>query len=155
MFSAIRFIVIWNLFIDINFFVLVYNFAIQDENQGTLDYKIVAIVTFLCIFSPYWITYSALLTIRNSVGSYAPDIMKSNSCMKRISKIIFLTFIGPLTTLVSQLIIGIGDILTIILTLLVCIDLKRVKAVKRRSESMAAWILDLDVSHLGNVNTLE
>ena len=75
MYSAIRFIVIWNLFIDINFFRLVYDKAIDIENQGTLDYKIVSIVTFLCITSPYWITYSALVTIRNSLDSYAPDTM--------------------------------------------------------------------------------
>ena len=70
MLSAIRFIVIWNLFIDINFFLKVYDYAIQDENQDRPDYKIVSIVTFLCITSPYWITYSALLTIRNAAGSY-------------------------------------------------------------------------------------
>ena len=68
--------------------------------------------------------------------------------MKWLSKIIFLTFVGPLTTLVSQLIIGIGDVLTIILTILFCIDLKRVKLVKKKSESMAAWVLDLDDSEL-------
>jgi hypothetical protein len=31
MFSSIRFIVIWNLFIDINFFTLVYNLAVREE----------------------------------------------------------------------------------------------------------------------------
>ena len=32
MFSAIRFIVIWNLVIDINFFKLVYDFAVHEDN---------------------------------------------------------------------------------------------------------------------------
>jgi hypothetical protein len=132
--SSIRFIVIWNLFIDINFFIYVYKFAILPENRERYDYKIVSMITFMCITAPYWITYSALITIRHNQGSYEPSKLKNNKWLKFLSKVVFLTFVGPLTTLVSQTILGCGDVLTLLVAAIICVPLEHVKVIKRKAE---------------------
>ena len=63
--NSIGFIVIWNLVVDIYFFYTVFKFAALEETEdhNPTGYKIVAILTFIFITSPYWIAYSALVTI--------------------------------------------------------------------------------------------
>ena len=102
----------------------------KEGTQDRLDYKIVALTAFLSITAPYWISYSALVTIKYSLGTYEPKVLNHNGWLKWLSKVLFLTFIGPLTTFLSQLIIAVGDCIIVLMAFIVCIDVTHLMAVK-------------------------
>jgi hypothetical protein len=103
-------------------------------------------VTFFSITAPYWITYSGLVSIRNIFGKYEEKRVKEKSCknfLDRASDYLFLTFIGPLTILIKQVIQVFGELILIPMAFVFCFDKKKLKRLQSFFRGICSWIMQI------------
>ena len=67
--------------------------------------------------APFWISYSGLLSIRDYKGDYKPHNCEKDTKFQTIYKLLFLSFLGPLSILASQIVVSVGDLTRIFLRL--------------------------------------
>jgi hypothetical protein len=144
-----------DLVIDILYFWNVYELAIQDRNITNLSYKMACLINFTAILAPYWIAYSGILALKYDQGIYDPSVTSKDRCITRISKFIFLSFLGPLSLLFKQVVEAIGDIIAVILLILTCNKGRLGFQTQAVFKEISAWILSLSPHSLEGVTDLE
>jgi hypothetical protein len=65
---------------DIRFFIVAYNLSIDKETRNfeSISYKAVCLISFLALLSPFWISYSGIVAIKYSQGSFDPNVTKKD-----------------------------------------------------------------------------
>lgn len=93
-----------DFFTDFLLVYRIYEKSREPDNQKDRNFLIAQSISFISAISAYLIGYSALLNIELSAGSYEPDQIKKRSCIARIFKSCFLSFVGPLYLLLLEMI---------------------------------------------------
>ena len=99
--GSMRFVLLTDTISDIQVFNLIYWNSVTGENQLNTDYKIAAFLALIAFLAPFWISYSGLLSIREYKGDYKAHNCEKDTNLQRVYKLLFLSFLGPLSILAS------------------------------------------------------
>ena len=58
---------------DAKYFYTLYYLSVTCRNASNYHYKIAAVISFAALLGPYWVYYSALLSMRSSQNLYEGD----------------------------------------------------------------------------------
>lgn len=94
--SVTRFASLVSLFIQAYQFNDYYWIAVNDKNKLDINYKFLVIWAFLALMTPYWISYSGMVSVKYNEDKYSAKNCKNDKWYHSLFKFFFLTFLGPI-----------------------------------------------------------
>ena len=93
--------------------ISVYYFGMETEDESIKNqYRIVLVILFIATFSPFWISYSALLKIMWMDGRYEKRRMAERGCFTYSILGFNLTFMAPTLFMLAKIIQAVGECIT-------------------------------------------
>lgn len=126
----------------------------EGGNFGINSYKIATLTLFLSTFSPFWVSYSALLKVALMQDRYLPSRVKNKWCFQKFLMMLFLTFAGTILLILSKVTLAFGECVAF-LFYLTC-DPRRVNRVRKYFDDVACFIIiDIDKFTFDGVQQLQ
>ena len=143
-----RFLQVLDLILDSVFFHRIYYLSVKEENVDKVDYKWASLITFIAILSPFWIAYSGLVSMTHISGRYEKfDDQNKGACSRLcrfIGRFFFLSFMGPFLLLICQIILSIGDIVSLLAAFFFGWSKQVVRLIAEIFENAAAEVLKIN-----------